>query len=123
MKGRVAAIAIAFALGGPPALAGGNEACKPFDAAKEVGTGFSLTRATPGQYNFLKGAWSVIQSLPGDAPPGDGAQILRKDKIPGGAIIFTRGDKLACLVLPIPDRFLKLVIGVKTGKTEDGIEL
>ena len=119
---RAKILATALILGGAAHAAERAPKCEPFNPA-DFGKEYTATSVTPGQYHFIQGFWAANRNLPGDFPPGDGATILRKIGDKTINLVFTRG-KLACVMLPIPADFLKLLAGIKTGKVdEDGVEM
>jgi len=116
------ALAIAACLLASNAIAREKVECRPFDA-NDLGKGYTYTKVTPGQYHFLQGVWAVSPNLPGDAPPGDGAAVIRKDHTPGGAIAWTRGA-LVCTIISAPEKLLRLMSAIKTGQLDpDGQEI
>jgi hypothetical protein len=78
---------------------------------------------TPGQFHFSQGVYVGSPLTPEGLPPGDGALLLRHEGDEGALIIWTR-DALACDPLPMPEKFIKLLAGIKTGAVDgDGSEL
>jgi hypothetical protein len=98
--------------------------CKPlaklwadFDAKSH------FTTLTPGQFHFVEGIYVGSPTTPEGLPPGDGAQLATHDGAKNGIIIWTKGA-LACGPLPISEKLIKLIAGIKTGALDsEGREL
>ena len=73
---------------------------------------------TPGQFHFAEGLYVGSPTTPEGLPPGDGALLVSREGDRGGIIIWTRGA-LACAPIPVSERLIKLIAGIKTGALDD----
>jgi len=99
-----------------PALAKGGETspCKPFDQKRMASDGFTLVKATPGQFHFLQGIWAMDPRTPPGLPPGDNALLVTRPGTKGGVVIWMSG-KLACAPVEMPEALFALLSKIKTG--------
>lgn len=130
------AIVAAFSLIASTALAAPDKKplepkCEPLAQMKAEGKDAKFTVLTPGQFHFLAGIYVASPiTPPGGLPPGDGALLM---EIGGHAsVIWTRGDKQACITpivfdqehhaaylpMPVTSEMLALLKTIKTGKDE-----
>ena len=113
-----------FALfGGAAHAAEGRSAPAPCKALAKLKAQFDAKThfavLTPGQFHFIEGVYVGSPSTPDGLPPGDGALLVSHDGDKDGIVIWTRGP-LACAPIPVNERLVKLLTGVKTGEGEDG---
>jgi hypothetical protein len=73
---------------------------------------------TPGQFHFAEGLYVGSPTTPDGLPPGDGALLVSRDGEKNGVIVWTRGS-LACAPIPVDERLIKLIAGIKTGALDD----
>jgi len=99
--------------------------CFPIEVIKKKIEGTTFTKATPGQYNFLRGFYVGFPRTPEGLPIGDGAIIVKHGTDPGAIIIWTISDKMGCDPISLPDnKLLDLMKNLKSGKIDsDGNEL
>ena len=82
-----------------------------------------FTTLTPGQFHFVEGIYVGSPATPDGLPPGDGALLATHDGAQNGIILWTRGP-LACRLLPISEKLIKLITDIKTGVLDaEGNEL
>jgi len=78
---------------------------------------------TTEQWQFLRGIYAMNPLTPPGLPYGDKAALAKVDGDEGGLVFFIDGDK-ACTPMPVPDKLLKMMDDVATGKiTHDGAGL
>ena len=77
-----------------------------------------FTTLTPGQFHFVEGLYVGSPTTPDGLPPGDGALLATHDGAKNGIIIWTRG-RLACAPIPINEKLMNLIAGIKTGALDD----
>ena len=78
-----------------------------------------FTALTPGQFHFVEGLYVGSPSTPEGLPPGDGALLATHDGANNGILIWTHGP-LACAPIPITEKLMKLIAGIKTGTVDGG---
>jgi hypothetical protein len=89
--------------------------CKPLTKLwAEFDNKTHFTTLTPGQFHFVEGIYVGSPTTPPGLPPGDGALLATHDGVKNGIIIWTRGP-LACAPIPINEKLMNLVTGIKTG--------
>lgn len=82
-----------------------------------------FTTLTPGQFHFVEGIYVGSPTTPDGLPPGDGALLVTHDGAKNGIIIWTRGP-LACAPIPINEKLMNLIAGIRTGVLDaEGNEL
>jgi hypothetical protein len=93
--------------------------CKPIAKLKaDFDEHTHFTPLSPGQFHFVEGVYVGSPSTPEGLPPGDGALLATHDGDKDGVIVWTRGA-LACSPLPVPEKLIKLMNGIKTGALDD----
>ncbi len=119
----LAIAAVIVAGGGHATLAAGSEPvarCQSLARLKKDLANEKITGLTPGQFHFAQGVYVGSPATPAGLPPGDGALLVQH---PGNAdvavLIWTRGERLACLADPIPGSLAKLIVGIKSGPLDD----
>ena len=137
----VASIALALAIGGSASAwgaetqrgvsdGGAREAhtpkvlCKALDKIKASFDAKTThwTQLTPAQFHFIEGVYVGSPTTPEGPPPGDGAILAQRDGDNNGVIVWTRGP-LACAPVPIPEKLVKMLTGVKGGPQEGDLDL
>ena len=126
------AVITAFVLGldpriGGPALArdrNPSPPCKPLAKLwAEFDSKTHFTTLTPGQFHFVEGLYVGSPTTPDGLPPGDSALLATHDGAKNGIIIWIRGP-LACAPIPINEKLIDLIAGIKTGALDgEGNEL
>ena len=98
--------------------------CKPLaKLSVEFDNKTHFTTLTPGQFHFVEGIYVGSPTTPDGLPPGDGALLATHDGAKNGIIIWTRGP-LACAPIPINEKLMNLIAGIKTGVLDpEGNEL
>ena len=82
-----------------------------------------VVQLTVGQFHFVEGVYVGSPSTPDGLPPGDGALLFSHEGDKDGIIVWNRGG-LACAPIPVNERLIKLIVGIKTGALDgDGNEL
>jgi hypothetical protein len=106
---------VARAMEGP----GAHAQCKALAKLKaEFDAKTHVVPLTAGQFHFIEGVYVGSPTTPDGLPPGDGAILITHDGDKNGIVIWTRGA-LACAPIPVNEKLIKLMIGVKTGDGED----
>jgi hypothetical protein len=121
------ALAASLAFGGAAPAAEGQGAhaqCKALAKLKaEFDAKTHVVQLTVGQFHFVEGVYVGSPSTPNGLPPGDGALLFSHEGDKDGIIVWTRGG-LACAPIPVNERLIKLIVGIKTGALDgDGNEL
>jgi hypothetical protein len=102
-----------------PRIAFGEEFVdRPVDlsAVRAAITGHNgkLIELTPGQWQFLRGAYAMNLEAPPGLPSGDGAVLAHVDGEPDGLVFFVDGDK-ACTPMHAPRGLLSLMNQIAVG--------
>ena len=123
----IAALVLALDQAADPALAADRKPSPPCKPLTELRTEFDskthFTTLTPGQFHFVEGLYVGSPTTPEGLPPGDGALLVTHDGSTNGIVIWTRGP-LACAPIPINEKLVNLIIGIKTGALDgEGSEL
>jgi hypothetical protein len=93
--------------------------CRALDKLRaEFDTKTHFVPLSPGQFHFVEGVYVGSPTTPVGLPPGDGALLVTRDGDKEGLIVWTRGA-LACAPIPINERLIKLIAGIKTGALDD----
>jgi hypothetical protein len=89
-------------------------------AARAAITGHNgkLIELTPGQWQFLRGAYAMNLEAPPGLPSGDGAVLAHVDGEPDGLVFFVDGDK-ASTPMHAPRGLLSLMNQIAVGDIHD----
>ena len=126
------AVVTAFVVGLNPRIGGAAFAgdrnpsppCKPLAKLwAEFDSKTHFTTLTPGQFHFVEGLYVGSPTTPDGLPPGDSALLATHDGAKNGIIIWIRGP-LACSPIPINEKLIDLIAGIKSGALDgEGNEL
>jgi hypothetical protein len=116
------ALAASLVFGGAARAAeaqGAHSQCKALAKLRaEFDAKTHFVQLTAGQFHFVEGVYVGSPSTPDGLPPGNGAILVTHDGDKDGIVIWTRGA-LACAPIPVNEKLMKLIAGVKTGEGED----